>query len=324
MTALQSIIKEAKSLRTKFPKRFHKWTDYVKQASAIYAAKNKSKSLVGKKKIVKKKAAKKSIAKKPTEKVILKKVHSAKATSKKLFNKLDNLDEAQHKHMAGYIRTIKKNNITNVIYSNNIKQPKKKIKQGQLFGIGKIIGELFDKTIIKDIDTLKKQYFQLAKKYHPDSGGTTFQFQELQNEYEKLFKNLLNGGSLNEEQKENEIVIDKAIRNIIDAIINIDGINIEVIGKWLWVGGNTYPVYQILKSSGLTFIKKAGIPYWVYKGVESSSRGKMSMEDIKNKYQVTKFDNISYKKLSGIYKINKTKLKINLTKLLKALDKRPI
>lgn len=101
MTALQSIIKEAKSLRTKFPKRFQKWTDYVKQASAIYAAKNKSKSLVGKKKVVKKKAAKKSIAKKPTEKVIFKKVHSAKATSKKLFNKLDNLDEAQHKHMMG-------------------------------------------------------------------------------------------------------------------------------------------------------------------------------------------------------------------------------
>ena len=96
MTALQSIIKEAKSLRTKFPKRFQKWTDYVKQASAIYAAKNTGKSVVGKKKILKK-----SIAKKPSEKVILKKVHSAKATSKKLFNKLDNLDEAQHKHMMG-------------------------------------------------------------------------------------------------------------------------------------------------------------------------------------------------------------------------------
>ena len=52
MTALQSIIKEAKSLRTKYPKRFSKWTDYVKQASAIYAAKHKGKSPVGKKKKV--------------------------------------------------------------------------------------------------------------------------------------------------------------------------------------------------------------------------------------------------------------------------------
>jgi len=324
MTALQSIIKEAKSLSAKYPKRYTKWTDYVKQASAIYASKHKGKSPVGKKKIVKKKLNKKTISKKPTEKVILKKVHAAKTTSKNLYNKLDKLDEAQHEHMAGYVRTLRKNNLTNVIYTNHIKQPKKKIKQGQLFGIGKIIGQLFDTTIIKDIDTLKKQYFQLAKKYHPDAGGTTFQFQELQNEYEKLFKKLLSGGSLNAEQKENEIIIDKAIRNIIDAIINIDGITIEVIGKWLWVGGNTYPVYQVLKSSGLTFIKKSGIPYWVYKGVESTSRGKMSMEEIKNKYQVTKFDSKSFKKLSGIYKINRTKLKLNLNKLLKALDKRPI
>lgn len=300
MTTLQKIIKDAKSLRSKSPKKYSKWTDYVKEASKKYASKNS---------IIKKKVPKKKISKKPTEKIILKKVHSAKTSSK---------------NMAGYIRTLRKNNLTNVVYSNQIKQSKKKVKQGKLFGISKIIGQLFDTTIIKDIDTLKKQYFQLAKKYHPDAGGTTFQFQELQNEYEKLFKRLLNGGSLNEEQKENEIIIDKAIRNIIDAIINIDGITIEVIGKWLWVGGNTYPVYQILKSSGLTFIKKSGVPYWVYKGVESNSRGKMSMEEIKNKYQVTKFDSKSFKKLSGIYKINRIKLKMNLNKLLKALDKRPI
>lgn len=42
---------------------------------------------------------KKKAAKKPSEKAILKKVHSAKTTSKTLFNKLDKLDEAQHKHM---------------------------------------------------------------------------------------------------------------------------------------------------------------------------------------------------------------------------------
>jgi len=52
MTALQSIIKEAKSLKKQYPKRFTKWTDYVKQASAIYASKHKGKSPVGKKKKV--------------------------------------------------------------------------------------------------------------------------------------------------------------------------------------------------------------------------------------------------------------------------------
>jgi hypothetical protein len=55
MTALQTIIKEAKSLKKQYPKRYTKWTDYVKQASAIYASKHKGKSPVGKKKATKKK-----------------------------------------------------------------------------------------------------------------------------------------------------------------------------------------------------------------------------------------------------------------------------
>ncbi len=59
MTALQWIVKEAKAIKKQYPKRFAKWTDYVAQASAIYAKKHGGKSPVGKKKAVKKKAAKK-------------------------------------------------------------------------------------------------------------------------------------------------------------------------------------------------------------------------------------------------------------------------
>lgn len=47
MKSLQWIVKEAKSLKRKYPNRFKKWTDYVAQASAIYASKHKGKSPVG-------------------------------------------------------------------------------------------------------------------------------------------------------------------------------------------------------------------------------------------------------------------------------------
>jgi hypothetical protein len=64
MTALQWIVKEAKAIKKQYPKRFAKWTDYVAQASAIYAKKHGGKSPVGKKKAVKKKTAKKVVRKK--------------------------------------------------------------------------------------------------------------------------------------------------------------------------------------------------------------------------------------------------------------------
>lgn len=51
MTALKWIVKEAKSIKKKFPKRFNTWREYVAQASAIYASKHKGKSPVGKKKV---------------------------------------------------------------------------------------------------------------------------------------------------------------------------------------------------------------------------------------------------------------------------------
>lgn len=183
---------------------------------------------------------------------------------------------------------------------------------------------LFDTTVIKDIDALKKEYFKLAKKYHPDAGGTTAQFQNLQSEYEKLLKSLLNGSTLSTDEKNNEIVIDKAIRDVIDALINIEDINIELIGKWLWISGNTYPVRQTLKSAGLIFIKKEGKPYWVYRGVESAGRGKASMEDIKRKYGVFEMKAPTTKKIGAIPKVNKTKLKSALKRLTKSLNKRPI
>jgi len=190
----------------------------------------------------------------------------------------------------------------------------------------KIVGGIFDTQIIEDLDSLKKQYFKLAKKYHPDAGGTTVQFQQLQAEYDVLLQKLLRGSSLNTEQKENEIIIDKAIRNIIDAIINIDGLDIEVVGKWLWVAGQTYPVRTSLKSAGLEFIKKSGVPYWVYKGSESKGRGKMSIEEIRSKYGSHKMEAPKNRKIGGIT-INakqKAKLKRALIKLTRGLDKRPV
>jgi hypothetical protein len=189
------------------------------------------------------------------------------------------------------------------------------------------IGKLFDTSTINNLDDLKRQYYQLAKQYHPDSGGTTAQFQELQKVYEAHFNILLKGGNLTKEQETNEIVIDEAIRNIIDNLINLDGLTIEIIGKWLWVGGNTKPLRVILKSVGLEFIfKGTGASkegFWVYKGTDSKSRGKMSIEDIRKAYGSTIVKGKYGKKLSGVKVFfDKDKVTQAFKKLITGLNKR--
>ena len=222
---------------------------------------------------------------------------------------------------------------TPILYKKNI-LVKRRIEtkpKGSFKNFTNIIAGLFDTKIISDLDNLKQEYRKLANKYHPDKGGSTLQFQELQNEYEKLRNKILAGSNLNETEKENEIVIDDALRAAINAIITLEGINIELIGKWIWVSGNTYPIRTVFSSSGFKFIKKNNVAYWVYKGVESSSRGGTDMQDIVKKYGSTpikpKSSSIILSGTKNIKLINfsatqKNKIKTALKKLKKAINKR--
>jgi hypothetical protein len=294
MTKLQQIVKKAQQLRKQYPNKYSKWTDYIKSASKQVAG-FEGVSRQGNKTQVHYSRATPATKKK-----------AAPAAKKKAAPaKKKAAPAAYQKSLFG------------------IKKPA--VKKTKLQGLA----GLFDTSIIKDIDSLKKQYFKLAKKYHPDAGGTTIQFQQLQSEYEKLLDSLLKGSSFTTEQKDNEIDLDKAMRGIIDAIINLDGLNIELIGKWLWISGNTFPVRTILSSVGLEFLKKQGQAYWVYKGVESRSKGGTSMEDIKKKYGSQKIDIKPRKSIDGINigrisASQKVKLKTQLKRAMKALDKRPI
>ena len=206
--------------------------------------------------------------------------------------------------------------------------PAKKTVQTKLFGLS----GLFDTTVIKDIDSLKKQYFKLAKKYHPDAGGTTVQFQELQKEYEKLLAAILKGSTFTQEQKDNEIELDKQMRIIIDILAGFEDVQIELIGKWLWMTGDSLwskTIRPAIKQAGAEPRKKNNVWYFVYKGVESKSRGGMDINDIRSKYGSEKIDVKSFKKLSGITGRNitpakKAKLKTALKKLFLSLNKRPI
>ena len=124
----------------------------------------------------------------------------------------------------------------------------------------------------KDVNTLeelRKQYRDLLKKYHPDNAnGSTEATQEINAEYDRLFKVLKDrhesrsAGTDKEDGKTDfnkmkyDFSEDQKLREVLQKIINFDGINIEIVGCWIWVDGNTYAYKTELKETGFKWARE--------------------------------------------------------------------
>lgn len=96
----------------------------------------------------------------------------------------------------------------------------------------------------KDIAELKTMYKKLMMQYHPDRNGSVEITQEINNEYEKLFKILKNKSK--EEVKE----VPKHFIDLIDNLMKMNGAIIDVVGTWVWLSGDTYEHKEEIKTLG--------------------------------------------------------------------------
>ena len=135
----------------------------------------------------------------------------------------------------------------------------------------------------RTIDEVKALYKQLAKENHPDCGGDTATMQAINVEYSLACTKVLKGENLSEEDADEQVRMSEEYRAVIERIIALNGILIEVVGNWIWVTGNTYPVRKELKEAGLFFASKKVA--WYYRAEEFKSTGsKKTLEEIKAKY----------------------------------------
>lgn len=147
------------------------------------------------------------------------------------------------------------------------------------------------------LDSLKKQYYQLAKRYHPDAGGDTEIFKAIGNEYEAIQKLLMKGANFTAQNATNAQNVSDAFKAIIDRIIHIPGISIEIIGSWIWVSGNTFPVKEELKESGFKFQGAKKMWYWHAGDYVKRGNSEYTIDDIRARYgsqEINTKDNKKY------------------------------
>lgn len=152
------------------------------------------------------------------------------------------------------------------------------------------------------LEQLRKQYKELLKKHHPDNGGNEEIMKAVNAEYDKLFnilkdkhesKSAYNSGDHNSEQSDyNKSMYDwendKALREVLQKIINFDGIEILICGQWIWISGNTYSYKKELKEIGFKWASQKKQWFWHSESFKKKSHKTLSMNEIRNYYGSTK------------------------------------
>ena len=144
------------------------------------------------------------------------------------------------------------------------------------------------------MEELRKQYRKLMKENHPDVGGTEEAAKEINSEYDRLYAIL----SRQEAQKrpqgeqdttEDKAAEDKAIRAVLDALVNVNA-DIEIIGSWLWIHGG-YEYRELLKSIGFKFAPKKKAWCWHFGEYHRHHKREVSLDEIRAKYGSERVNN---------------------------------
>lgn len=147
------------------------------------------------------------------------------------------------------------------------------------------------------LDELKKAYHKAAIENHPDCGGDTATMQRINQDYEIRFEEL----KANQNAKAAADTTGKTrptteapadFINIISILLNLEGLEVELCGRWLWIGGNTLAHKEALKAAGCRWCNNKKLWSWHYaEDGDFRSRGKRTMQQIRNKYGSTVFSN---------------------------------
>lgn len=119
---------------------------------------------------------------------------------------------------------------------------------------------------IKTLEELKKAYHRLCLKLHPDVGGSDEEMKILNADYETP----------------------QEFQWLIAELLKLDGIEIEIIGCFVWITGDTKPHKERLKALGFRWHSKKRCWYKSPDGYRRWGKGEYTMDEIRGMYSSMK------------------------------------
>jgi len=152
----------------------------------------------------------------------------------------------------------------------------------------------------EDLEGIKTAYRKLVKEFHPDVNPDGLEFTKTINEaYEALIKAFEQGwfkGSWKSAPESRSTILDE-MQEALNNLRNCVGLEIEICGTWLWIGGNTKYWAKFLKElkseSGRKLFTYAGQKkkwYWKPEWYVKRSHTTWSMDQIRNSFGSQKWE----------------------------------
>lgn len=141
------------------------------------------------------------------------------------------------------------------------------------------------------IEEAKRQYHRLCLRWHPDRpDGDLEAMMQVNAEWDYLRKHNYNihesadGGTYTDWTQDAPDDVTDMFAEIIEQLIRMDGLEIEVCGSWLWVGGSTREHKDDLKAMGMRWAPKKHLWYKAPKNWKRRHRGEFTMDEIRSRY----------------------------------------
>lgn len=146
------------------------------------------------------------------------------------------------------------------------------------------------------IEDIKSQYKKLALKLHPDMGGSVEDMARLNVEFDFCRKHNYNihraksGATYTDQTQDTPDDVTNNFVDIIESLIHMDGLEVEICGSFLWVGGNTREHKDELKAMGFRWASKKKRWFLAPQGWKKKGRRELSMNEIRGTFGSQKVD----------------------------------
>lgn len=138
---------------------------------------------------------------------------------------------------------------------------------------------------VNSLEELKKEYRRLVMLHHPDHGGDTATMQAINAEHDALFEALKAKHNAEHDEDHQTTETPEEFREIIEALLRMDGVEVELCGSWLWIGGNTRAHKDALKAAGCRWSSSKKLWYWRHaEDAHRWHRGRSTIGEIRTKY----------------------------------------